>query len=35
LASEGTIERILQKYEKSPGEFLRVAPAYQMPSASK
>ena len=31
LATEGTIERILRKHEKAPGELLRVAPPYQMP----
>ncbi len=31
LALDGTIERILLKYERAPGEFLRVAPPYQMP----
>ncbi len=29
LLSNGMIEKILAKYEKTPGEFLRVAPSYQ------
>jgi polar amino acid transport system substrate-binding protein len=35
LISEGTIERILHKYEKAPGEHLRVALPYQVPAAAK
>lgn len=29
LINDGTVEKILQKYEAVPGEFLRVAPPYQ------
>lgn len=32
LISEGTIDKILKKYEKVPGEHLRVAPLYQLPN---
>ena len=28
MQNDGTIERIIRKYEKHPGEFLRVAPGY-------
>lgn len=31
LALDGTIERILRKYEKAPRELFRVTPPYQMP----
>jgi ABC-type amino acid transport substrate-binding protein len=30
MLNDGTVEKILQKYEKIPGSFLRVAPPYQM-----
>jgi ABC-type amino acid transport substrate-binding protein len=31
IQSDGTLEAILVKYEKAPGELLRVAPPYQEP----
>lgn len=33
LVLDGSIDRIIQKYESAPGEFLRVAPPYQMGGA--
>lgn len=35
MQSDGTIERIIRKYEKRPGEYLRVTPPYVLPANGK
>ena len=35
IANDGTLERILRKYEKHPGEFYRLAPLYVTPGINE
>ena len=35
MLNDGTVERILRRYEQSPGTFLRVAPPYRQPDTTQ